>query len=250
MLGAEYAMSGRALEWAMQQEASATEKLVLAALATFHSSKNERPFPSLSTLAKTASLDEKTVRRTLPKLESLGLIRINRSSGRRSHRYELLLKPGHAAQVNPDTLPMFDDEQPGHSDPQPGLSVPPTRAESPTNKVFNKGKNKKEAQLRFERFYGAYPKKKDRGRAEKAFTKLKPDDQLLEIMLTALQNQTVEREWKTQAGQFVPEWKYAATWLNGQCWTDEVDEQRPGKGEAYQTDSDPYKLATPQGTHQ
>ena len=135
-------MSGRALEWAMRQEVSATEKLVLAALATFHSKKNERPFPSLSTLAKTASLDEKTVRRTLPKLESLGLIRINRSSGRRSHRYELLLKPGQAAHVNTGTLPMFGDEQPGLSDPQPGLSVPPTRTQSPTNKVLNKDKNK------------------------------------------------------------------------------------------------------------
>lgn len=238
----------------MNQEVSATEKLVLAALATFHSSKNERPFPSLSTLARTASLDEKTVRRTLPKLEILDLIRISRSSGRRSHRYELLLKPGQAAQVNPGTLPMFEDSQPGLSDPQHGLSVPLTRAESPTNKVLNKGKNKKEAQAqlrkRFERFYDAYPKKKDRGRAEKAFMKLKPDDQLLEVMVSALQNQTAEQEWKTQEGQFVPEWKYAATWLNGQCWTDEVDERRPGKGEASQAEIDPYKLAAPRGMHQ
>jgi len=95
------------------------------------------------------------------------------------------------------------------------------------------GKNKKEAHAqfrkRFAHFYGAYPKKKDRGRAEQAFFKLKPDDQLLETMLTALENQTAEREWKEQAQEFVPGWKHPATWLNGKCWEDEVEEPNSKK---------------------
>jgi len=139
-------MSGVALEWAMRQEVSATQKLVLAALATFHSQKNERLFPSLPALARVSCLDEKTVRRALPELEKAGLIEIERSSGRRSHRYKLLFEPGRSAQVppvKPGALSRFNDEQPGLSVHQPGLSVPPTRAESPPNKVFNKDKNKK-----------------------------------------------------------------------------------------------------------
>ena len=139
-------MSGMALEWAMRQEVSATQKLVLAALATFHSQKNEHIFPSLPTLAKVSCLDEKTVRRALPELEKAGLIEIERSSGRRSHRYKLLFEPGQRVQVppvKPGTLPTFNEKQPGLSVPQPGLSVPTTWAESPPNKVFNKDKNKK-----------------------------------------------------------------------------------------------------------
>lgn len=71
----------------------------------------------------------------------------------------------------------------------------------------------------FYAFWGAYPKKKGKQAAEKAFEKLKPDDELLNIILTALEEQKKSAEWQKDNGQFIP---YPATWLNGKRWEDEL----------------------------
>lgn len=72
-------------------------------------------------------------------------------------------------------------------------------------------------QDRFERFYAAYPKKKSRGTAEKAFAKLKPDDAAVDLMLVAIARALASGEWTDP--QFIP---YPATWLNAKGWMDEV----------------------------
>lgn len=70
---------------------------------------------------------------------------------------------------------------------------------------------------RFERFYAAYPRKKSRAAAEKAFAKLNPDDDALEQMLTAIARTLASGEWADP--KFIP---YPATWLNAGGWMDEV----------------------------
>ena len=70
---------------------------------------------------------------------------------------------------------------------------------------------------RFDRFYAAYPKKRSRGAAEKAFAKVKPDDAMLEQMLAAIARTLASGEWADP--QFIP---HPATWLNGKRWMDEV----------------------------
>ena len=70
---------------------------------------------------------------------------------------------------------------------------------------------------RFERFYAAYPKKRSRGVAEKAFAKLKPSEELLAEMLDALAKRAASGTWIDE--QFVP---YPASWLNAKGWTDVV----------------------------
>lgn len=72
-------------------------------------------------------------------------------------------------------------------------------------------------QDRFERFYAAYPKKRSRGAAEKAFGKLKPDDGAVDLMLAAIARSLASGEWSDP--QFIP---YPATWLNAKGWMDEV----------------------------
>lgn len=71
---------------------------------------------------------------------------------------------------------------------------------------------------RFEKFWSAYPKKKAKGDAEKAFTKLKPDDELLETILKALEWQRTSKDWTKDNGQYIPN---PATYLNGRRWEDE-----------------------------
>ncbi|MDY0961765.1 replication protein [Massilia sp. CFBP9026] len=70
---------------------------------------------------------------------------------------------------------------------------------------------------RFERFYAAYPKKRSRGVAEKAFAQLNPSEELLADMLASLALQVASGGWVDP--QFVP---HPASWLNAKGWLDEV----------------------------
>ncbi len=70
----------------------------------------------------------------------------------------------------------------------------------------------------FNRFWLAYPKKKARLDALKAWTALKPQLVLVEEILSALDWQTRSYEWRKNGGMFVP---LPASWLRGERWTDE-----------------------------
>jgi len=76
--------------------------------------------------------------------------------------------------------------------------------------------------MRFENLWSVYPKKKSKWQAEKAFSKINPDDKLLEIMLSSLEKAKQSKEWKKNSGEFIP---HLATWLNAKGWEDEYTEQ-------------------------
>jgi phage replication O-like protein O len=78
----------------------------------------------------------------------------------------------------------------------------------------------------FEEFYKAYPKKKARRGAEKAWAKLNPSPELIKTILTALEKQKQSEEWKKENGKYIP---YPATWLNGRRWEDEIPEVKTSK---------------------
>lgn len=73
----------------------------------------------------------------------------------------------------------------------------------------------------FHKFYKIYPKKKSVGQAKKAWLKLEKKNQLpsLDIILSAVEKQKVDDDWKKNKGKFIP---HPATWLNAQKWEDEV----------------------------
>lgn len=71
----------------------------------------------------------------------------------------------------------------------------------------------------FDQFWNAYPRKIAKQGAIKAFAKLKADEELLQTILDALERQKMSPQWQRDNGQFIP---YAATWLNGHRWEDEV----------------------------
>ena len=77
-------------------------------------------------------------------------------------------------------------------------------------------------------FKKRFPIWKGHGAAKRAFYKLKPNDALLERMLTAIDNQLKERELLKKIGGFLPPWKHPSTWLNQECWEDDVtlDEEK------------------------
>ncbi len=77
----------------------------------------------------------------------------------------------------------------------------------------------------FARFWACYPKKKSKGQAEKAWTKINPDEQLLATMIATIERAKKSEDWTREKGQFIP---YPATWLNAKGWEDsfntEIDE--------------------------
>ena len=100
---------------------------------------------------------------------------------------------------------------------------PPTSYRQATdNKQEHKNIRTKEYTKEFLDFYSAYPNKKEKPAAFKAWEKLNGQRPPLETILTAINKQI---EWRKNAnGEFRPEWKNPATWLNKGCWDDEVKE--------------------------
>ena len=79
----------------------------------------------------------------------------------------------------------------------------------------------------FDLFWTAYPKKEGKLDARKAWTKLKPDDDLRATILRALEAK--KRTWTDR--KYIP---LPATWLNGARWEDEL-EQRTASAQQHRT---------------
>lgn len=71
----------------------------------------------------------------------------------------------------------------------------------------------------FDRFWKSYPRKVAKENARKAFAKLKPNDDLLNAMLSAIDKQKKSEQWTKDGGQFIP---HPTTWLNQHRWEDEM----------------------------
>ena len=72
---------------------------------------------------------------------------------------------------------------------------------------------------RFDRFWAIYPRKVAKAAALKAWTALRPDAALLEVLLAAVERQVASEGWRRDGGAFIP---HAATWLRGRRWEDEI----------------------------
>ena len=72
---------------------------------------------------------------------------------------------------------------------------------------------------RFEKFWEAYPKKVGKKVAKKVWLKLKPTEEMLNVMLKAISICKISRQWQCDQGRYIPN---PATWLNQERWKDEV----------------------------
>lgn len=77
---------------------------------------------------------------------------------------------------------------------------------------------KVQAEKLFDRLWAAYPRKENRKNALRAFLKLRPDENLLDRMLKAIEKQRASPQWLEAGGKFIPQ---ASTWLNGERWEDQ-----------------------------
>lgn len=77
----------------------------------------------------------------------------------------------------------------------------------------------KGAETGFAEFWSAYPLKKAKATAEKAWTKLKPSADLQAVILSAIAAHKLSADWQRDGGQYIP---HPTTWLNQRRWEDEV----------------------------
>jgi len=136
-------------------------------------------------------------------------------------------------------IPSFKNHQ--HINPRESESVLPdphefeentTRAPRVTDASLThreEGREGKESKTRrvasvdevgFATFWHAFPNKKAKADALKAWSKLKPDDLLQASILKAIESQRQGEEWRKEGGRFIP---HPATWINGRRWEDATE---------------------------
>lgn len=82
-----------------------------------------------------------------------------------------------------------------------------------------------EYELLFAEFWKAYPNKKAKQAAVKAWKRLKPDRALFDVIMKALEAVKCSDQWNRDGGQYIP---YPASWINGQRWEDQDAEVAAG----------------------
>jgi len=123
-----------------------------------------------------------------------------------------------------DCLKMLDTRWQVRSEPKYPLPTvnnckqpeTPVHLDVVVNEVNTPAKKQPESEC-FERFWKAYPRKKNKGHALNAWKKGKLDH-LLEQILLSLNWQVKSNEWRKDGGQFIP---HPATYLNAKGWLDE-----------------------------
>lgn len=116
------------------------------------------------------------------------------------------------AKPTPTTTPQNAEEH--RKTPQNTASPSPSLSLSLIN-------NKYTCANSFIEFWQAYPKKRSKGDAEKAWNKIQPDEQLHNRIMQSLERAKTSADWTKENGQFIP---YPATWLNAKGWEDEYKE--------------------------
>ena len=168
-------------------------------------------------------LSERTIVRLIRALEKAGYIRILDAGGGSARRKI-------AAGINPLA------EDPVKNDgvtPDKNVSTPRQKCQGRGDK--NVGENSKENKKEnnppkapqgaawepemFERFWKAYPCKRDKASARREWDRLEPDRKLMLTMSAALKRQKASEQWQREIG--IP---YACRWLRNRRWEDELDE--------------------------
>ncbi len=102
----------------------------------------------------------------------------------------------------------------------------PSPSPSPINKPKTPPKPPKgvECEL-FKAFWSAYPRKTQKPLALKAWEKLKPSEELADIILSSIFARLEKGEWSVDRKQFIP---HPATFLNQARWEDEIIPRQDG----------------------
>lgn len=176
---------------------------------------------SRGTLAKETALSIQSVRTAINRLKSTGELTDEKIPGGRIItvvKYEKYQQPT----GEPTSDQPASNQRPTSDQPQLNKLIINNKQED-KEKEKEKYKKEKERENGFDAFWAAYPKKRSKGSAEKAWAKLNPDSELRAIILDRVAAARNSWEWLKEKGRYIP---YPATWLNARGWEDEPDERQ------------------------
>lgn len=185
-----------------------TELLALLALADW-SDDEGRCFPSINAIAKKTRLSRSQAQRVVHALIDQNFVKVigNPSGGApgSSRKYQILINQL-TGSVNATRR---NDAQEGpHGCAETGSTHATLTVIEPSLTT----------NAQFAEFWANYPRKKNKGDAEKAFKALKVSDALMETMLSAIETAKLSSDWLKCQGQYIP---YPASWLRNKGWEDE-----------------------------
>ncbi len=189
-------------------------KLVLIKLADNASDQGEC-WPSYQHVADQCEIDRSTVRKHIKQLAAQGLLRIENREGPKGNSTNLYYLT--LSGVGRNSTPVGPESTGVGPQPTGGVGPESTRTSHPSEPVNEPKPMCTSVADGFEQFWKLYPKKKSRKDALKAWNKINPDAELQAVMITALAQHCVSRDWTKDAGQYIP---MASTWLNGERWHD------------------------------
>lgn len=213
-------------------QAQKTELLVALALADFARKEDGKAWPSIDTLAMKARTSVRCAQIACKALQVAGKLKVQPGGGQNgTNAYYLLYTPAADAPPAPHGV---------HSSPRNGLSgeLPKELADGCTQTVRNHQESpgtvmepssppeagEGEAMCGFDEFWRAYPKKRDKSDAEKAW-RTHHCETVADTILAAVRTWGETFDWKKDDGQFVP---YPGKWLRRRGWEDEPPRPRSG----------------------
>jgi hypothetical protein len=197
-----------------------TELLSLLALADW-SDDDGRCYPSIASIAKKIRLKERQAQRLVHKLIADGYVHVTGNAlggvpgSTRQYRLNISRLTGVAHDTPIKGTGVTHDVDGCHMTPYTGVTHDTLTTIEPSLTT----------NAHFAQFWSAYPKKKSKGDAEKAFRALKVDDALMAKILSALDAAKQSKDWQRDNGQFIP---YPARWLRTRGWEDEVETSGAG----------------------
>lgn len=103
-----------------------------------------------------------------------------------------------------------------HQEPEK-TPQPPADAGGAAASTAPPAETEQPADAGFDAFWQAYPRKSAEARARRQWARLRPDAALLAVILAAVRAQAASPAWHREGGRFVP---LASAWLHGERWRD------------------------------
>lgn len=206
-----------------QQGLKPATKIVLYWLADCHNQETGQCFPSINHLANVCEMSRRSVEGHITVLEQLGLIkRFNQfrdRGGKTSNSYSLDLMgtSEHNSSTDTDTQNLrMVCEKSAHGHTQ-NLRMNNLGINN-LGKETNISSSNDEGDYYFDQLWSLYPRKIGKGQARKAFKAASKKIDFYDL-LPKLMDFVNTLEGKDK--QYMP---HLATWLNGERWTDEVEQ--------------------------
>lgn len=207
-------------ELVIDSELPSLSKYLCLYLATFMNAKQDFAWPALKRIEHETGLTTPTILKYLNIAEQSGFMMIEHGDRKTSNRYyaKMPVEVLNVIKYTPDVV-LKDVKQ--------GTKTHSTKVlkDVKCNKQENNQVNKQLKQVKhlkpkgFEEFWVAYPKKKNKQQAIKAFKAQRINGEL-QTILDDIQELKNTNDWMREGGQFIP---YPSSYLNGRRWEDERD---------------------------